>query len=93
MIIKPSTALRNEYAEVSRIAKESGEPVYLTKNGEGDLVVMSIPAYEKHKRLLELKEKLLEAEEQRLNGLPTYTQDEVRQRFARASHGEVGANV
>jgi len=82
MIIKPTTALRNEYTEISRIAKESGEPIYLTKNGEGDLVVMAISAFEKQKKLLELKAKILEAEEQRLNGLPTYTQAEVRQRFA-----------
>jgi len=87
MIIKPSTALRNEYADISRICKESGEPVYLTKNGEGDLVVMAIAAFEKQKRLLELKAKLLEAEEQRINGLPTYSHDEVRQRFASKTYG------
>jgi len=82
MIIRPSTALRNEYSEISRICKESGEPIYLTKNGEGDLVVIDIAAFEKRKCLLELKEKLLEAEEQRINGFPTYTNEEVRQRFA-----------
>ncbi|MCL2605535.1 MAG: type II toxin-antitoxin system Phd/YefM family antitoxin [Defluviitaleaceae bacterium] len=82
MIIKSSTSLRNEYTEISRIAKESGEPIYLTKNGEGDLVVMAIAAFEKKKRLLELKEKILEAEEQRLSGLPTYTHEEVVKRFA-----------
>jgi len=85
MIIKPSTALRNEYAEISRLAKESGEPIYLTKNGEGDLVVMAIATFEKQKRLLELKAKILEDEEQRLNGLPAYTHDEVRRRFAYAA--------
>ncbi|MCL2187270.1 MAG: type II toxin-antitoxin system Phd/YefM family antitoxin [Defluviitaleaceae bacterium] len=82
MIIKPSTSLRNEYTEISRIAKESGEPIYLTKNGEGDLVVMAIAAFEKQNRLLELKEKLLEAEEQRIAGLPTYTHDQVKARYA-----------
>jgi len=82
MIIKPSTALRNEYTEISRICKESGEPVYLTRNGEGDLVVMAIDSFEKQKRLLELKAKVLEAEEQRLASIRTYTSDEVRQRFA-----------
>jgi len=93
MIIKPSTALRNEYSEISRIAKESGEPIYLTKNGEGDLVVMAIPAFEKQKRLLELKAKILEAEEQRLSGMPTYTPEEVRQRFGLVTQGGVGGNA
>ena len=93
MIIKPSTALRNEYTEISRIAKESGEPIYLTKNGEGDLVVMAISAFEKQKRLLELKAKILEAEEQRLSGMPTYTHEEVRQRFAPAAQRAGGVNV
>ena len=62
MIIRPSTALRNEYTEISRLCKESGQPIYLTKNGEGDLVVMDIATFEKQKKLLELKAKILEAE-------------------------------
>lgn len=41
-----STKLRNEYNEVSRSCHERMEPVYVTKNGEGDLAVMSIEAYE-----------------------------------------------
>ena len=93
MIIRPSTALRNEYTEISRICKESGEPVYLTKNGEGDLVVMDIAAFEKQRRLLELKEKILEAEEQRLNGLPAYTHAEIRKRFTEKALVKGGSDV
>ena len=46
MHIKASAAIRNNYNEISNLCKESGEPVYLTKNGEGDLVVMDIIAFE-----------------------------------------------
>lgn len=44
MIIKPSAALRNDYTSISNMAKE---PIYITKNGEGDLALMNIEAFEK----------------------------------------------
>ena len=69
MTIRPSTALRNEYAEISRVCHESGEPVFITKNGEGDLVVQSLDAYNRREASLELREKLLEAEEQLAAGV------------------------
>ena len=77
MIIKSSTSLRNEYAEISNICKQSGEPVFLTKNGEGDLVIMRIEEYSYREELLDLKERILEAEEQRISGAKLYTQKEV----------------
>ena len=67
-MIRPSTALRNEYAEISRTCHEKGEPVYITRNGEGDLVVLSIEAFNQREASLELREKLLEAEEQLASG-------------------------
>lgn len=44
--IKSSTDLRNNYNEISRFCHESREPIYITKNGQGDLAVMSIETYE-----------------------------------------------
>ena len=44
--IKSSTDLRNNYNEISTFCHESKEPVFITKNGQGDLAVMSIETYE-----------------------------------------------
>jgi prevent-host-death family protein len=60
--IRPISDLRNKAHEISRICHETGEPVYITKNGEGDLVVMSLAAYERVEARLELYRKLDEAE-------------------------------
>jgi len=87
MIIKPTSALRTELVEITRICKEKAEPVYLTKNGEGELVVMSIAAFERREAMLNLRAKLLEAEQQRLSGVPTYTTDDVRG-YIRGLHNE-----
>ena len=45
--IRPISDLRNNFAEISRIVHDSPEPVFLTKNGYGDMVVMSVELYEK----------------------------------------------
>jgi len=44
--IKSSTDLRNNYNAISTFCHETCEPVFITKNGQGDLAVMSIDAYE-----------------------------------------------
>lgn len=46
-IIRPSVELRNNYNEISKICHETKEPVYITRNGNSDLVVLSNEAYEK----------------------------------------------
>ncbi|MFB5760370.1 type II toxin-antitoxin system Phd/YefM family antitoxin [Paenibacillus medicaginis] len=45
--IRPSSDLRNKYNEISEFCHQYEEPVYITKNGQGDLAVMSIESYEK----------------------------------------------
>jgi prevent-host-death family protein len=81
MWIKPSTALRNEYNAISEFCKEKQEPVFLTKNGEGDLVVMSIETYKRREEMLDLRERLLAAEAGRLSGAKTYTIEEAEKRL------------
>lgn len=77
MYIKPSASLRNNYNEIAELCRETGEPIYLTKNGEGDLVVMDIAAFAKRESILRLRENLVAVEEDRLRGEQGYSIDEV----------------
>lgn len=52
--IRPSADLRNSYNEISEYCHQYSEPVFITKNGKGDLAVMSIETYEEIKSKLEL---------------------------------------
>ena len=78
MNIQSSTKLRNEYGVISKMAHESGEPIYITRNGEGDVVLMSNEAFEERERALNERAAVLEAEARRLAGEPAFTTDEVR---------------
>lgn len=61
-IIKPISDLRNNFNIISEICHKEAEPVFITKNGQGDLVVMSMALYQKQQAQLELYQKLAEAE-------------------------------
>lgn len=77
MNIRPSASIRQNYNEISELCKKSGEPVYLTKNGEGDLVVMDIASFERREKMLKLREELLAVEEDRLHGEKGYSVSDV----------------
>src|SRR5574344_3119473 len=79
MIIKASSDLRNDYASISKLAKESGEPFYITLNGEGDGVFMDIKSFERVKDLLALKEHLLQSESE-VGGKDSVTLEEIAAR-------------
>lgn len=81
MIIKASAALRNDYSSISALAKETKEPIYITKNGEGDLVLMSIDAFEKREQTLQLRARILQAEQERIEGKPSISISEARSRL------------
>ena len=81
MIMKASAALRNDYASISNLAKETLEPIYITKNGEGDLVVMSLEAFERREQILKLRAKVLQAEQERIEGAETLTIAEAREKL------------
>ncbi|MBY9082214.1 type II toxin-antitoxin system Phd/YefM family antitoxin [Paenibacillus sp. HN-1] len=85
--IRPVSDLRNNFAEISKIVHETLEPVFLTKNGHGDMVVMSIEQYENIQYNNEIFAKLKEAEIEANNSDIRFGHDEVfkqlRQRLSK----------
>ncbi len=67
-IIKPISDLRNNFNEISDIVHKEKEPVFITKNGQGDMVVMSIESYDLIQKKLELFSKLSVSQAQRAAG-------------------------
>ncbi len=66
--IKSSAELRNNYSEISNFCHEYPEPVFITKNGKGDLAVMSIEAYENLAAKFELYSKIKEGLDDAVSG-------------------------
>lgn len=77
MNIRPSAAIRQNYNEIAELCRGTHAPVYLTKNGEGDLVVMDIESFTRREKMLALREQLLAVEEDRLAGRKGCTIDEL----------------
>ncbi|MFI3228471.1 MAG: type II toxin-antitoxin system Phd/YefM family antitoxin [Clostridia bacterium] len=75
--IRPVSDLRNNFTDISKVVHETLEPIFLTKNGYGDMVVMSIEAYENFKLKNEIHFKLKEAEIQSQSTDVRYTHQEV----------------
>lgn len=75
--IRPVSDLRNNFADISRMVHETAEPVFLTKNGYGDMVVMSIEAYEKKLFESDIYFNLKEAELEAKTTDKRYTHEEV----------------
>jgi len=75
--IRPISDLRNNFTEISRIVHEGREPVFLTKNGYGDMVVMSIEEYERRQFEQDIIVKLLEAEREAKSSTERYSHEEV----------------
>ena len=74
MNIRPSAAIRQNYNEIADMCRKT---IFLTKNGEGDLVVMDIETYNRREKMLKLREELLAVEEDRIAGRNGCTLDEL----------------
>ena len=88
MIIKASASLRNKYTEISKICHDTNEPIFITKNGEGDLVLMSIEKYEQLMDELKLLPELINAEKQIANG-DYYTLDQAKEKMKKKLESKV----
>ena len=66
--IRPSADLRNRYGELSKLCRETKQPVSITVNGRGDTVLMNLAAYNQQMAELELLKALAEAESDVRNG-------------------------
>ena len=87
MQIQPSSALRNDYTSISKLARDSGEPVFITNKGEADGVFISIEAWEEREKMFRHRDMIYAAEISRLNGEPVGTQEDLDQRMEALFHG------
>jgi prevent-host-death family protein len=85
-IIKSISSMRNRTREISTLAREKDEPIFLTKNGEGELVVMTIDHYERLKAQAELFEKLGVAQAQAAAGKKGITHSQMIAKLRRRTH-------
>ena len=76
-MIRPVSDLRNNFADISKTVHETAQPVFLTKNGFGDMVVMSMEAFRNMQFDSEVYFKLLEAEREAEHISKRYSSKEV----------------
>lgn len=87
--IRPISDLRNHANEISEFCRNEREPVFITKNGVGDMVVMSIETYERQQALIRLYGKLAEAEAEITSGAGGEDFFKVAERLRRGIHGKI----
>ena len=75
--IRPISDLRNNFTDISKEVHETNEPIFLTKNGYGDMVVMSLDSFEKLKFENDIYFKLKEAEFESASTSKRYSHDDV----------------
>ena len=87
--IRPISDLRNSANEISDFCRQTREPVYITRNGTGDMVVISIEEYERQQALIDLYGKLAIAEQEISSGV----EGEDFLTFAKRMRGSLHGNV
>jgi len=87
--IRPISDLRNNSNEISEFCRSSREPVFITKNGVGDMVVQSIEMYEHTQAKLELYSKLAEAEAEIVSGAEGDDFFDIAKKLRANVHGKI----
>lgn len=86
--IRPVSDLRNNFADISKTVHETAQPVFLTKNGYGDMVVMSMEAYENMQFESDVYCKLAEAEREAEETNKRFSSKEILSAMKKAARGE-----
>jgi len=87
-LIRPVSDLRNNFAEISKTVHETAQPVFLTKNGYGDMVVLSMESFEALQFESEVYFKLQEAEKEAELTEKRYSSKEVLKAMREAVRGD-----
>jgi prevent-host-death family protein len=87
--IRPISDLRNNANEISEFCRNAREPVFITKNGVGDMVVMSMEVYERQQAQIDLYAKLSETEAAIANGEPGEDFVAVAKQLRENVHGKI----
>jgi prevent-host-death family protein len=87
--IRPISDLRNNSSAISEYCHKTKEPVFITKNGIGDMVIMSVDTYERQQTLIDLYIKLAEAEEEIANGVEGEDFFEIAKKLRDSVHGRI----
>ena len=83
-IIKPSSDLRKNYNSIAEICRKTKMPVFLTRNGAGDTVLMDMDTYNRREEDLAVAERLVTAERSRLTGTRGYSINEFEKNMREA---------
>ena len=78
MFIRSATALRNDYDGMVKLAKEKQQPIFLTRNGDGEMVFLPIEMWEQREAELDMLHTLLKREQNRQAGAKTFSMDEMK---------------
>lgn len=78
MVIRSATALRNDYDGMVRLSKEKQTPIFLTRNGDGEMVFLPIELWEKREAELDLLAEMLRRERSMLSGSATADMAQMR---------------
>lgn len=87
-MIRPVSDLRNNFADISKTVHETAQPVFLTKNGYGDMVVMSMEAFEKMQFESDVYFKLAEAEREAEETSERFSSKDALSAMKAAARGE-----